>query len=73
MNLAFVQTRNLFANNEIYKQILLNSRAQGLSGINEQPSQTPWWGPMQLHRLKAGPAEPHAMIEVSTFCNKSDG
>jgi len=57
-NLTFVQTRNLFANNEIYKPILLNSRAQGASGINEQPSQIPWWGPVQLHRLKAGPAEP---------------
>jgi len=44
---------------------LLNSQAQGLSGKNEQSTQTPWRGapeargPMQLHRLhrlKAGPA-----------------
>ena len=44
---------------------LLNSQAQGVSGKNEQPTQTPWRrapearGPMQLHRLhrlKAGPA-----------------
>jgi len=43
---------------------LLNSRAQGVSGKNEQSTQTPWRGapeargPMQLHRLhrlKAGP------------------
>jgi len=43
---------------------LLNSQAQGVSGKNEQPTQTPWRGaseargPMQLHRLhrlKAGP------------------
>jgi len=39
---------------------LLNSQAQGVSGKNEQSSQTPWRGapeargPMQLHRLKAG-------------------
>jgi len=42
----------------------LNSQAQGVSGKNEQSTQTPWRGtpeargPMQLHwlhRLKAGP------------------
>jgi len=39
---------------------LLNSQGQGLSGKNEQSTQTPWRGgapeargPMQLHRLKA--------------------
>jgi len=45
---------------------LLNSQAQGVSGKNEQSTQTPWRGapevrgPMQLHRLhrlKAGPAQ----------------
>jgi len=44
---------------------LLSSQAQGVSGKNEQSTQTPWRGapeargPMQLHRLhrlKAGPA-----------------
>jgi len=36
---------------------LLNSQAQGVSGKNEQSTQTPWrgapeaLGPMQLHRL----------------------
>jgi len=41
---------------------LLNSQAQGVSGKNEQSTQTPWRGapevrgPMQLHRLKAGRA-----------------
>jgi len=41
---------------------LLNSQAQGVSGKNQQSSQPPWGGapeargPMQLHRLKAGPA-----------------
>jgi len=41
---------------------LLNSQAQGVSGKNEQSIQTLWRGaaeargPMQLHRLKAGPA-----------------
>ena len=43
---------------------LLDSQAQGVSGKNEQSTQTPWRGtpeergPMQLHRLhrlKAGP------------------
>jgi len=43
---------------------LLNSQAQGVSGKNEQSTQTPWRGapeargPMQphrLHRLKADP------------------
>jgi len=43
---------------------LLNSQAQGVSGKNEQSTQTPWHGvpearaPTQLHRLhrlKAGP------------------
>jgi len=43
---------------------LLNSRAESVSGKNEQSVQTPWrgapevMGPMQLHRLhrlKAGP------------------
>jgi len=53
--------RLLFANNEIYNPLLLSSRAQWVSGRNERPC----WGPMQLHRLKAGPTEAHAMIEVS--------
>jgi len=44
---------------------LLNSQSQGVSGKNEQATQTPWRGapevrgPMQLHRLhrlKAGHA-----------------
>jgi len=33
----------LFANNEIYKPFY-NSRAQGASGKNERPAQTPWRG-----------------------------
>jgi len=53
---------------------LLNSQAQGVSGKNEQSSQTPWRGvpeardPMQLHRLhrlKAGPEMPDE--EVGTW------
>jgi len=36
--------RALFANNDIYKPLLLYSRAQGVSGKNEQPAQTPWRG-----------------------------
>jgi len=45
---------------------LLNSHAQGVSGKNEKSIQTPWrgapeaQGPMQLHRVKAGPAPPVA-------------
>jgi len=35
----------LLANYEIYQPFLLNSRAQGVSGKSEQPSQTPWCGP----------------------------
>jgi len=54
----------LLANNEIYKPLLLNSQAQRISGKNERPPQTPWQGPMQLHRLKAEPPETHAMIDV---------
>jgi len=34
-NSWLVLTRALFANNHIYKQFLLNSRAQGISGKNE--------------------------------------
>jgi len=41
-NLQFVQTRRLFANNEIHKPLLLNSRAQEVSGKDERPSQNPW-------------------------------
>jgi len=46
---------------------LLNSQVQGVSGKNEQPTQTPCRrapeaaGPMhlhRLHRLKAGPGQP---------------
>jgi len=42
---------------------LLNPQAQGASGKNEPFTQTPWreapeaQGPMQLHRLKAGPGK----------------
>jgi len=39
---TFVLTRALFANNEIYKPFLLNSRAQRVSGKNEQLTQMPW-------------------------------
>jgi len=41
--------------------LLLNRQAQGVSGKNEESTQTPWRGapeargPMQLHRCKAGP------------------
>jgi len=34
-------TRALFVNNEIYMAFLLNSQAQGVSGKNEQSTQTP--------------------------------
>jgi len=34
-NLLFVQTRKLFAKNEIYKPLLLYSRAQGVSVKNK--------------------------------------
>ena len=39
---------NFFANNKIYNPLLLDSRAQGVSGNNERLSQTPWRGPKQL-------------------------
>ena len=42
-NLSFIQTRWLFANNEIYKP-LYNYRAQRVSGKNKEPAQTPWRG-----------------------------
>ena len=44
---SFVLTRAWFANNEIYMAFLLNSRAQGVSGKNDQPIQKPWRG---VHR-----------------------
>jgi len=56
--------RAFFVNNEILMAFLANSQAQGVSGKNEQSAQTPWQGapeargPMQLHRLKAGPTYP---------------
>jgi len=61
---SLVLTRAFFVNNEIYMAFLLNSQAQGLSGKNEQSTQTPLcWAPEArgqrklhwLHRLKAGP------------------
>jgi len=42
-----VETRTFFASNEIYRAFLLNSRAQGVSGKNEQPTETPWRGAPQ--------------------------
>ena len=68
---SLVLTRAFFVNNEILKAFLANSQAQGVSGKNEQSTQTPWRGapeargPMQLHWLhwlKAGPVN-------SLFCN----
>jgi len=56
---------------------LLNFQAQGASGKNEQSAQTPWRGapeargPMQLHRLKAGPANCTAtgkIFVIVAFC-----
>ena len=53
---------------------LLNSQAQGVSGKNEQSTQTPWRGapealenPVQLrrlHRLKAGPAAKYVLATI---------
>jgi len=39
-----VLTRAIFVNNEIYMVFLLISQAQGVSGKNEQSTQTPWRG-----------------------------
>jgi len=67
-----VLTRAFFVNYEIYLAILLNSQAQGVSGKNEQSTQTPWrWapearGPMRLHWLKAGP-DHHPISEQSSL------
>jgi len=36
--------RAFFVNNVIYMAFLLNSQAQGVSGKNEQSTQTPWRG-----------------------------
>jgi len=58
---------------------LLNSQAQGVSGKNEQSTQTSWRGapegrgPMQLHRLhrlKAGPAwcRPRRPSHACVYC-----
>ena len=69
-------TRAFFVNNEIYMAFLLNSQAQGVSGKNEQSTQTSSRmapevrGPMQLHRLKAGPgAESRFAFGASFFIN----
>ena len=63
----FKETRQLFANNEMHKPLLMNSRAQGVSGKNKRPSQTLWRDLMLMHPLHrlASPVGPHAMIEVS--------
>ena len=56
-----VLTGAFFDNNEIHMAFLLNRQAQGVSGKNEESTQTPWRGapeargPIQLHRCKAGP------------------
>jgi len=64
-NSLIVKTRQLFANNEIYKRFLLNSLAQGyLEKMNnllkhQGAGTLEARSPMQLHRLhrpKAGPA-----------------
>jgi len=63
---------------------LLNSQAQGVSGRNDQSTQSPWRRapkarvPMQLHRLhqlKAGPANNLELIfvypmKILTICRK---
>jgi len=50
---------------------LLNSQAQGVSGKNEQSTQTPWHGAPEargtmqlhrLHRLKAGPVTTRGLV-----------
>jgi len=51
-------------NNDIYKP-LYNSRAQGVSGKNEQPTQAPWRG--QLHRLKADPVTRYYIAGVRSL------
>jgi len=49
--------RAFFVNNQMYMVFPLNSQMQGVSGKNEQYTQTPWreapetLGLMQLHRL----------------------
>jgi len=58
---VLVLTRAFFVNNVIYMAFLLNSQAQGVSGkMNNLPKHhgaglPEALGPMQLHRLKAGP------------------
>jgi len=55
---------------------LLNSQAQGVSGKNwaiypNTTARGPWGaGPMQLHRLKAGPALDQRVL-CSDCCNKN--
>jgi len=61
-------TRAVFANNDVYKPLLLDSRAQGVSAKSEQFSpNTKARCPMQLHRLKAGPAYALANMKYWTY------
>jgi len=52
---------------------LLSSQAQGVTGKNEQSTQTPWRGaleargPMQLHRLHRLKAGPGCNIRYATI------
>jgi len=56
--------RALFASSEVYRLFLLNYRAQGVSGENEQPAKhhsagpPEARGPIQLHRLHRLKADP---------------
>jgi len=53
---------------------LLNSQVQGVSGKNEQSTQTPWRGApeargsMQLHRLHRLKASPGSTILLMLIC-----
>jgi len=43
-NSSLVPTRALLVSSEIYKPLLLNSCAQGVSGKNKQTTWKPWCG-----------------------------
>jgi len=56
-NSSLVTTRALVVNHEMYKPFLLNSRAQGVSGKNEQSTYTQWRGAPEARTVGTAASE----------------
>jgi len=61
-------TRAFVVNNEIYMVFLLNSQAQNVSGKMNNLSKHHARGPIQLHRLEAGPDGVIKKTEAGLLC-----